>query len=180
MAIESDLSAIYPTLTGNSVRKIRQLLSFIAENVPFIVNFKKIKNIVNVSDERTLKGYLKYLEDADLIRLVMKSSNKLRKLELPKKIYLDNPNELYAIARDNLEKGTLRELFFLTMLSDDYEVTIPNDGDFLVDHQYVFEVGGKNKDFSQIKDQENAYLACDDIEQGIGNKIPLWLLGFLY
>jgi hypothetical protein len=32
----------------------------------------------------------------------------------------------------------------------------------------------------QIKSEKNAYLACDDIEQGIGNKIPLWIFGFLY
>ena len=53
-------------------------------------------------------------------------------------------------------------------------------GDFLVDDKYTFEVGGKNKDFSQIKDVENSFLAIDDIEIGYKAKIPLWMFGFLY
>ncbi len=53
-------------------------------------------------------------------------------------------------------------------------------GDFLVDDKYIFEVGGKNKDFSQIKDVDNSFLAIDDIEIGYKAKIPLWMFGFLY
>ena len=52
--------------------------------------------------------------------------------------------------------------------------------DFLVNEKYHFEVGGKNKDFSQIRNINNAYLAIDGIELGYQNKIPLWLFGFLY
>ena len=50
----------------------------------------------------------------------------------------------------------------------------------MVDRKHIIEIGGKNKGFEQIKDIGNSYLALDDIEQGIGNKIPLWLFGFLY
>ncbi|MDQ1350849.1 MAG: 14 protein, partial [Acidobacteriota bacterium] len=32
----------------------------------------------------------------------------------------------------------------------------------------------------QVKGIDNAFLAVDDIETGIGKKIPLWLFGFLY
>jgi len=53
-------------------------------------------------------------------------------------------------------------------------------GDFLVDDEYLFEVGGKNKNYKQIHEEKYSFLACDDIEIGIGNKIPLWLFGFLY
>ena len=41
-------------------------------------------------------------------------------------------------------------------------------------------MGGKGKKFGQIKDKQNSYIACDDVEIGFGNKIPLWLFGFLY
>ena len=41
-------------------------------------------------------------------------------------------------------------------------------------------VGGKNKDFSQIKDADNSFVVADGIEVGFKNKIPLWLFGFLY
>ena len=44
----------------------------------------------------------------------------------------------------------------------------------------MFEVGGRKKSFVQIADIENGYLAVDDIEVGFGNRIPLWMFGFLY
>jgi hypothetical protein len=53
-------------------------------------------------------------------------------------------------------------------------------GDFLVQDKYIFEVGGKDKNFNQIKDIENSFIVADNIEVGFGNKIPLWLMGFLY
>jgi hypothetical protein len=53
-------------------------------------------------------------------------------------------------------------------------------GDFLIDEKYTVEVGGKTKGFSQIKDIDNSYVVADDIEIGFGNKIPLYLFGFLY
>ena len=45
---------------------------------------------------------------------------------------------------------------------------------------YFFEIGGKNKTFKQVKDIENSFVVSDDIEIGNGNKIPLYLFGFLY
>jgi hypothetical protein len=53
-------------------------------------------------------------------------------------------------------------------------------GDFLVDSKYTFKVGGKNKGFSQVTGIENFFLALDDIETGLKQKIPLWPFGFLY
>ena len=32
----------------------------------------------------------------------------------------------------------------------------------------------------QIASAENAFIAADNIEYALGNKIPLWLFGFLY
>jgi hypothetical protein len=53
-------------------------------------------------------------------------------------------------------------------------------GDFSVDQQYVFEIGGKQKGAKQIDGVADAYIVADDIETGLGNRIPLWLFGFLY
>ncbi len=44
----------------------------------------------------------------------------------------------------------------------------------------VFEIGGRKKGFDQVKQSKNAFLACDEIELGVGAKIPLWMFGFLY
>lgn len=180
MTIESDLAAIYPHLSGSSEKKIKQLLTYIASSAPFTPNWQKILQILEIGDLRTLKSYFSHLEDACLVRSISKASEKLSKLESPDKIYLDNTNQLFAISAKDPERGTLRETYFLTMLSQNHEVTLPVDGDFLVNHEYLFEVGGKSKNFNQVKSHSNAYLALDDMELGIGNKIPLWLFGFLY
>lgn len=179
-AIESDLPMIYPALTGHSIRKIKQLMSFIADTVPFTANLSKLKNMLEIGDERTLKTYLHYLNDSSLIRLCMKASTKLQKLETPEKIYLDNPNQMHALCPLNANQGTLRALFFLSMLSYQHDVTVPKQGDFMIDHQFIFEIGGRKKEPNQIQHLNHAYLACDDIELGIHHKIPLWLFGFLY
>ena len=72
------------------------------------------------------------------------------------------------------------ETFFINMVDTLYKVTIPYRGDFMVNGKYTFEIGGKNKDFTQIKNVKNSFLAIDDIAIGVGNKIPLWMFGFLY
>jgi len=179
--LESDLIAIYPSLSGNSIKKIKKLLMIIASSVPFTPDLKKLKTTLDVGDERTLKTYLKYLEDAGIILTVSKGGKGLRELEKPEKIYLNNPNLIHAISsRMPLEIGNLRETFFLNMVETLHKVSSPAQGDFLVDGRYTFEIGGKNKDFSQIKDIKNSFLGVDNTEIGVGNKIPLWLFGFLY
>lgn len=178
--IESDFAAIYPHLTGVTLAKLKQLMVYIANSVPFTPQWNKIKDVLEIGDLRTLRGYFKILEDAALIRSVSRATAKFSQMETPEKIYLDNPNQLYAIASSAPEKGTTRETFFLNMLSQKHATKASKEGDFIVDDLWVFEVGGKKKSFDQIKHEKNAYLACDDIEQGIGRKVPLWLFGLLY
>ena len=68
----------------------------------------------------------------------------------------------------------------MNQLTESHDVRYPKHGDFIVDKKYLFEVGGKNKNFNQIKDIPNSFLAVDDIEVGRGAKIPLWIFGLLY
>jgi len=179
--LESDLIAIYPSLSGNSIKKVKKLLSIIAGSVPFTPDLKRLKTLLDVGDERTLKTYLKYLEDAGIILTISKSGRGLREMEKPEKIYLNNPNLTYAISGNvPVNIGTIRETFFLNMASATHKALTPNQGDFLIDGRYIFEVGGKKKNFTQIKEVKNSFLAVDGIELGIGNKIPLWVFGFLY
>jgi predicted AAA+ superfamily ATPase len=179
--VESDLTAVFPGLTGSGLKKIKKLISFIAESVPFTPDLKNIKRILEIGDERTLKNYLKYLEDGGIILTVSREGRSLRVLEKPEKIFLNNTNLMYAIgSKDNLQKGNIRENFFVNTMMAEHDVTAADRGDFVVDGKYTFEVGGKGKSFAQIKDMENSFLALDEIEIGIDNKIPLWLFGFLY
>jgi predicted AAA+ superfamily ATPase len=179
--LETDLPAIHQSLNGSSIRKIEKLLSIIASLVPFTPDMKHLKNLLGIGDERTLKTYLKYLEDAGVILTAGKSGKGLREMEKPEKIYLNNPNLYHALScsRDP-DAGAVRETFFLNMLHTAHGVTVPARGDFLVDDAITFEVGGKNKDAGQIKGVHDAWLVLDNIETGHGSRIPLWLFGFVY
>jgi uncharacterized protein len=178
ISISYDLLSVYPSLDGNSIKKLNLLLKVIMQSVPLVPIIEKLKSTLEVGDGRTLKEYFIKLEDAGIIKLLMKSSSKgMQQLEKPEKIYLDNTN-LLSITQSNI--GTLRETFFLNATAQLHKVTYPKKGDFLIDDQYLFEVGGRNKSFTQIKDIQDSFLACDDLEIGYGNKIPLWLFGFLY
>jgi predicted AAA+ superfamily ATPase len=179
--LESDLIAIYPALSGNSVKKLKKLLSIIAASVPFTPDMKKLKTLLDIGDERTLKTYLKYLEDAGIILTVFRAGKAMKGLEKPEKIYLNNTNLIHAIkGHETADTGNQRETFFLNMLHNLNKVSVPTAGDFLINDHYTFEIGGKNKSFTQIKNIKSSFIALDDVETGIGNKIPLWLFGFLY
>lgn len=178
VSISSDLLFVYPSLDGNSIKKLKLLLNIIMESVPFVPVIEKLKNSLDIGDGRTLKDYFIKLEDAGILHLLMKASGKgLRKLEKPEKIYLNNTN-LLSITTPEI--GTVRETFFINALSTLHTVTYPQKGDFLVDDTCLFEIGGKTKGFTQIKEIENSFVVSDDIEVGYKNKIPLWLFGFLY
>lgn len=87
---------------------------------------------------------------------------------------------MYALV-DRPQIGAVRETYFINQLrASGCDITAPEVGDFLVEGKFLFEVGGKGKGFDQIKDLPDSYVASDGLELGVGNKIPLWLFGFLY
>ena len=55
---------------------------------------------------------------------------------------------------------------------------VPAKGDSIVDGPSLFEVGGGGKGFGQIKDIADSYVVNGDMEIGVGNKIPLRLVGY--
>ncbi|MCF6247472.1 MAG: AAA family ATPase [Desulfobacula sp.] len=110
MTIESDLLSIYPRLTGVSIKKLKMLLSTIARSAPFTPDMKRLKQIIEVGDERTLKTYLSYLEDGKAITCLSKKNKRIRGLEKPEKIYLNNPNQALAICdKEKVNSGTIRD-----------------------------------------------------------------------
>ncbi len=178
--LEVDLVALYPHLSGITIQKIKSLLLFIAQSVPFTPSWERLKEIISVGDTRTVKAYFQHLEKAHLIKVLPKASSKIGRIDAAGKVYLDNTNLLNALALQKANSGTMRETFFLSMVGLHHQAELPLSGDFLVDSQYLFEIGGRKKGFEQIKDHQQAFCACDDMERGAGNKIPLWLFGFLY
>jgi hypothetical protein len=104
----------------------------------------------------------------------------ISQLAKPDKIYMQNPNILYAIAGNKANIGILRETFFLNQFLQSHVVNYIEKGDFLIDNKWIFEIGGPNKTRKQIKEVPNSYIVADDIEVGSYNTIPIWLFGFMY
>ena len=73
------------------------------------------------------------------------------------------------------EIATVRETFLINCFNEIYYSDI---GDFKVD-EHIFEIGGRNKSFSQVKDIKNSYLAIDIDFTSNNHKIPLWLFSFI-
>ncbi len=128
----------------------------------------------------TVNLFLLHLERARLLNLLHYSTKEVAALQKPDKIYLENTNLSYAL-KDQPEKGSLRETFFLNQVRNSkHQVHLTDEGDFIVDKKWTFEVGGRTKKDDQIKKVKNAFLAADEIDHAYQNRIPLWLFGFLY
>jgi hypothetical protein len=104
----------------------------------------------------------------------------LDSFDSPAKIYLQNTNLCSVIGKGYENIGTVRETFLLNMFYRTHHVTLPVNGDFLIDKAVVLEVGGASKSSRQIRAHQRAFIVQDNIEIGIGNQIPLWVFGFLY
>jgi len=105
----------------------------------------------------------------------------VKKMQKPDKIFLENPNLLYALATTPVKTGTARECFAVNQLGYSHTVEYgKTQGDFRVDGKWTFEVGGENKSFNQIANVPDSFVLSDDIEMPRGNKLPLWMIGFLY
>lgn len=178
VVLETDIP-LYNNVDLKYIPKLRQLLYMFAISVPFEPNISRLSSILEIS-RNTIMIYLEYLQNAKLINLLGYAGKGYQLISKPVKIYLNNTNLMYAIAPENVNIGSLRETFFYNQLNSIHKVESSVKGDFLVDGKYIFEVGGKNKTYTQIKDLKEAYIAADMIEHGSGNKIPLWLFGFLY
>lgn len=179
--IEVDIPAVHATMSGASVYKVKKLMGILATMVPFTPDLKKLRELLELGDERTLKIYLQLLDRAGLITTLSKSGTGMKELRKPEKIYLNNPNLAYALApRQDGNIGSIREIFFINALQGIHNIKLASAGDFYVDDRILFEIGGRNKTSEQIIHHERAYLALDDMEVGIGQRLPLWLCGFLY
>lgn len=169
----------YLELKTASIDKLKLLLQIITESAPFKPNMSKIAEMMQVS-RNILPNYFSYLERTKLVLLLKNSTKGIRALGKPEKVYLNNTNLMNVLSPQNKNTGNIRETFFLNQVSLKHACTLPTDGDFLIDRQLLFEVGGKNKTRKQIAGLKDAYLVKDDIEYGYGNTIPLWYFGMLY
>lgn len=160
-------------------RKLKAMLLFLANNIPYQVNIAKLASYLELN-KQTVLSYLASMQRAELLHLLYADNKSVTKMQKPDKIYLHNPNMLQALGTD-WEIGTLRECFAINQLAVAHEVEYGRSaGDLLVDGKFRFEIGGEDKSFDQIADLPCSYVLADNIEFPIGNKLPLWMIGLLY
>lgn len=178
LILEVDLQTT-ENLDFQTVAKLKRLLFVISSNVPFTPNVQKISENIQLNRNALVRS-LQLLDRAALIRMVYKQTRSISLLNKPDKIWMHNTNLMFAISGEQVEIGTIRETFFMQNLGQKHTLSLPDKGDVLVDSNYLFEIGGKNKTKKQIAHLESAFVVNDDIEIGFQNSIPLWLFGFLY
>lgn len=178
LIIEVDINAV-EELQYDTLIKLKKLLIAVASSAPFTPNITKLSERVGVS-RNTLVQSIKILGRAGLLNELYKDSSGIGALTKPEKLYLNNTNLMYALAKENINVGNVRETFFLNQFKGLHEINFSESSDFLIDKTYTFEIGGKNKTKKQIANMDSAYVAKDNIEIGYGNIIPVWLFGFMY
>ena len=179
--IFEDIAVIY-NLKQSTLSVLKKILWLTASTASLIPNIDNISNSVGVSRE-IIYNCFDYLDRSGLINNLYADATGMKLIRKPGKVFLENTNLLYAIngslKLDN-NIGGVRETFFVNQAASIHRVNLHDHGDFILDGKYTIEVGGKNKDFKQIKSAKEAYLALDNIDIGIGKKIPLYLFGLLY
>ena len=177
VVIDNDLPAV-ENMTFETIQKVKKLVMIISESVPFEPNMSELWSQLSTNNDLGLR-MLYALDKAQLLSLLTSKAKNYKFLYKPDKIFLGNTNLMHVLC-PTVNKGNERETFFNSQLRVAHDVKFPQRGDFLVDDQYLFEVGGRKKSFEQIADVANSFLAVDDTEVGHGNRIPLWMFGLTY
>ena len=175
--LESDWPAV-EDVSVETVRKAKKMLMVLASSVPQQPNMSRLYHELETERNTGLK-MLGALDRGGLLARVPPKGENLKNLSKPEKIYCDNTNLMYALT-PRMDRGTARETFFFNQVRKDHAAVFSGLGDFLVDGTWLFEIGGSGKGFRQIRDVPNSFVVNDDVERGLGNKIPLWLFGLLY
>ena len=147
-----------------------KLLSLLTETIPTSIDFTDLKKKLELEDDGRLREYLHFLENSGVVLSVREKDNDTGIPGSPGRLFLNNPNLVYAMEDCTLRsKENINETFFTAAVTSFYPLQSIAPGDFLLDHKYAFRVGKNGSEFT----------AVDEIESGTGKKIPLWLFGFL-
>lgn len=174
--LESDLLLLFK-IDPQNISLLKKLLVVLCQNPPGEMNITSLAREMELN-VKTLYNYITALEKGSLIHLLYYNKKGNALFQKPDKVLLNNAS-LFKILCLSSNQGSIRESFFLSMLYE-HKILYAKKGDYTINDAERFEIGGQSKTFKQIKDMKKSYLAIDGIEVGEGNKIPLWLFGFLY
>lgn len=168
----------YANMNISTGRKLKHLLMIIAQSVPFKPSLQKLADLTGAG-RNYIADYLLYIEKAGMITQLRDATGGVRGLGKVAKIYLDNPNLIYNLGKNESNIGNVRETFFCNQMRVKQEVISSYISDFQIGER-TFEVGGKGKGLKQIAGAQEGFVVKDDIETGYSNIIPLWCFGLNY
>ena len=177
ITLENDIP-VFADLPASMGRKFKKLLAIIAKSVPFKPNMSKLADLIGAGRNQ-MPDYFQYIEDAGMIAQLRDDTGGIRGLGKVEKVYLDNPNLIYALAESESDTGSLRETFFLNQTRVRNQVISSAISDFRIGSR-TFETGGKSKGRKQLASAEKGYIVRDGIEFSSGNILPLWWFGLNY
>ena len=157
--------------------KIKKLFYLLAQNTEKGPNISNLAKDIETS-RATVMNYIKYLADARLINMIYPIGEEFPKK--PSRVMLHNPNLLYAIYPILVNEQELMEVFFVNTLWKDHKVNqASKDHVFIVDDTKKFRICNA-KGEHKLRYNSDIVYARYNTEVGKDNRIPLWLLGFLY
>ncbi|MBQ9677497.1 MAG: AAA family ATPase [Prevotella sp.] len=168
----------YANMTSSTGRKLKKLLTVIAQSVPFKPVMDSLATVVGVS-RNILPDYFLYMEQAGMIGQLRDNTGGIRGIGKVEKVYIDNTSLAYLLGGNATDIGNIRETFFYNQMRVTTDVISSRISDFEINGK-TFEVGGKKKGKKQISHADEGYIVRDDIELGNGNIIPLWAFGLTY
>lgn len=179
--IYEDIPSVFGVQT--SIAPILQkMLYLVSSSEPFTPNVSRMASTLGIS-KATTYNYLEYLYKSDIFQFLWSADARAKMLRKPEKIFLNNSNLYVAVTgKESLKQsvGAIRESFAVNQLKHSHKVLLHDRADVIVNGKYVIEIGSKSKSRKQIAELDDAYVFQDNAELGFGNKIPLWLVGFLY
>lgn len=157
--------------------KIKQLFYKLAVNGPKAPNVSTLAQELETS-RATVMNYIKFMADARLINIIYPVNEDFPKK--PAKVMMHNPNLLFAIYPIQATLQEAMETFFVNSLWKDHTVNQKGkDNYYIVDGKKQFRIIDAKSE-AKLRYQSDCLYARYNTETGSDNKIPLWLLGFLY
>ena len=171
MMLEVDILLVKKIEIGY-LDKIRKVLYSMILETPCALNVSRLSESIDTS-RATIMNYIKYLKDARLLNLLYPDDKQFP--AKPRKVYMQNPNLLYTVPSGQIDKQALAETFFYNALHACHKVNATDrNAMFVVDGVNYFNVSARPSVKTGFRTT-----AIDNMEIGTGNRIPLWLFGFL-
>ena len=157
--------------------KIKKLFYLLAVDGPKAANISHLAHDIQTS-RATVMNYIKYLSDARLINMIYPVGHDFPKE--PSKVMMHNSNLMYAIYPIKVDEQDVMETFFVNSLWKDHSVNQGSkEQSYVVDGRLKFRICDAASPHKMRYNPEMIYVRYNT-EIGKDNRMPLWLLGFLY